>query len=316
VVVKDKVVGGETTKTKGMRENTALEYEKEFAKLTDLDKDLLKLCKKGGVVKDTNDGPMASFTAAVEITASPAANLVKAGVFAHTLGTELGTGWVDSQGEIPEIPLEFYNCIIDLGDFVAKARPAEDVRSIINYNSGLAGTLQRYTSQSGIFRLAMNLLATKRKDLYDQLFTKGFVVKKTVNQQEILTVPTEPKDMRKAFLEHLMSLPQIENDISVNKIFQEVGVYLAVAWFEAQRLVEPSSQTRILFGRIVKNKQCFELICEGAKARKKDIDFKVADGDMANTSLMKQLEADPHFTVAQFAQAIGSIYYGNMGLIK
>jgi hypothetical protein len=40
----------------------------------------------------------------------------------------------------------------------------------------------------------------------------------------------------------------------------------------------------------------------------------VADSTMANTSLMKQLQADKEFTVAQFAQAIGSIYYANMGL--
>jgi hypothetical protein len=37
-------------------------------------------------------------------------------VFAHTLGTELGTGWIDETGAIPQIPLEVYNCVIDLGN--------------------------------------------------------------------------------------------------------------------------------------------------------------------------------------------------------
>jgi hypothetical protein len=40
----------------------------------------------------------------------------------------------------------------------------------------------------------------------------------------------------------------------------------------------------------------------------------VADSTIANTSLMKQLDADAEFTVAQFAQAVGAIYYANMGL--
>ena len=38
----------------------------------------------------------------------------------------IGTGWVDGAGSIPEIPLECYNFIIDLGDFAAKAFDADD----------------------------------------------------------------------------------------------------------------------------------------------------------------------------------------------
>ena len=314
VVIKDKIVGGETTKTKGMRENASINYETEFSKLTKLDEMLLQLCKPGGVVKDTNDGPMASFTAGVEMAASADADLVKNGVFAHTLGTELGTGWADSAGVIPEIPLEFYNCIIDLGHFVAKRYPAEDVRSINNINTGLTGTLQRYTSQGGIFRLAIETFPEQRPDLYKEIFDKGFVCEKEVDGEKMLYVPTEPKDMRKSFLEHLMSLPQRENDEVTKNIFRQVGVYLAITWFETQRIVAPTSENRILFGRIVKNDTCFKLICEGARSVKRDIQFTVADADMANTKLMKQLAADSCFTVAQFAQAIGSIYYGNMGL--
>ena len=37
----------------------------------------------------------------------------------------------------------------------------------------------------------------------------------------------------------------------------------------------------------------------------------VAGTGMAYTPLMKQLESHPHFTVAQFAQAIGAVYYAN-----
>ena len=316
VVVKDKVVGGEVTKTRGMRDNPQTDYEDEFAKITALDNDLRALCKEGGVVKDTNDGPMASFTAAVEMAVSDQAVKIKDGVFAHTLGTELGTGWVDSHGHIPEIPLEVYNFIIDLGSFPEKEFPADDVRSINNFNTNLAGTLQRYTSQSGVFRLGMKYFPEQRPELYQELFDKGLVVEAEVGGVKMLTVPTKPKDMRKAFLEHMMELVEREPDGPAQEIFRQVGEFLAITWFETQRILKPTSSARTLFGRLVKRSSCFDLMCEGAKRRMDDLQMDVADGGIANTSLMKQLQADEHFTVAQFAQAIGAIYYGNIGLLQ
>lgn len=311
VVIDDKVVGGEATKTRGMRENPDIDYESEFRKITDLDNRLLKLCRNGGVVKNINDGPMAAFTAAVETAASDMAETVKDGVFAHTLGTELGTGWVNGAGSIPEIPLECYNFIIDLGDFTAKDFDADDVRSINNVNTGLAGTLQKYASQSGVFRLGLKYFKDQRPDLYQEIFDKGFVEE----TDGMLVVPTKPKDMRKGFLEHMMSLPQREDDESTKEIFRQVGVFLAITWFETQRILQPGTKARILFGRLLKRSICFELIKEGASRRLPDLQMEVADASIANTSLMKQLEAHPEFTVAQFAQAIGAVYYGNAGLL-
>jgi hypothetical protein len=309
VVVKDKVVGGEATKTRGMRANPQINYEKEFFKITELDKQLLKICKKGGVVKDTNDGPMAAFTAAVEIATSDAADTVANGVFAHTLGTELGTGWVDGCGNIPEIPLECYNFIIDLGDFVAKEYPADDARSINNVNTSLAGTLQKYASQSGVSRLGLKMFKEARPELYQGLFDEGLVEERG----DMIVVPTKPNDMRKALLEHMMALT--EDDDVAREIFKQVGVFLAITWFETQRIIKPTSEARTLFGRLVKRPICFEMMKEGVSTRLDNPQMDVADASMANTSLMKQLEADPEFTVAQFAQAIGAVYYGNMGLL-
>ena len=39
-----------------------------------------------------------------------------------------------------------------------------------------------------------------------------------------------------------------------------------------------------------------------------------ASGALANTALMKQLDAHPDYTVAQFAQAVGTVYYSCLGL--
>jgi hypothetical protein len=50
---------------------------------------------------------------------------------------------------------------------------------------------------------------------------------------------------------------------------------------------------------------------EGGRRIKSDLSLVVAGTGMANTSLMKQLELHPDHTVAQFAQAIGAVYFAN-----
>lgn len=311
VVVKDKVVGGEVYKTRGIRNNPEIDYECDFRKLTNLNDRLHELIKADGSVNIINDGPMASFTAAVETAASNNPKLIEKGVFAHTLGTELGTGWVDGAGNIPDIPLEVYNFIIDLGSFPEMQYPPDDLRSINNFNTGLPGTLQKYCSQSGVFRLAMKYFPQKRPDLFKELVDKGFVVEMVMDGKPGFYVPTEPKDMRKPFLEHMMALPERENDEVNNTIWREIGEFLAVTWIETKKILNPDTDARVLFGRLVKNKRCFELMREGARTITEDILLEIADADMANTPLMKQLESNPHYTVAQFAQAVGAVYYGN-----
>ncbi|MDX1358455.1 MAG: hypothetical protein R3232_06470, partial [Clostridia bacterium] len=56
VVVRDKIVGGETTKTRGMKLNPDIDYEKEFAKITALNDRLMELCNECGAIKNMNDG--------------------------------------------------------------------------------------------------------------------------------------------------------------------------------------------------------------------------------------------------------------------
>jgi len=314
VVVQDKIVGGEVYKTRGIRDNKEIDYEKEFKKLTSLDSLLLKYCKPNGAVKIINDGPMAAFTAAVEMAASANAGEVEAGVFAHTLGTELGTGWVDDNGDIPEIPLEVYNYIIDLGSDPERGFAADDVRSINNFNTGLAGTLQKYTSQSGVFRLAVKYFKESRQDLYEQLFEKGFIVKTCVGGKVVLYLNTEPVDLRKPFLEYIMDLAENEDCETCRHIFREIGEYLAVTWEETENILHPKVKSRVLFGRLVKKQSCFDLMTEGARRIAPDMNMSIADGEMANTELMKQLTENKTYTVAQFAQAVGAIYYANLYL--
>lgn len=302
VVIGDRIVGGETYKTRGVR-GTAADYETEFSKLSKLKELLLEQCRTGGSVHMANDGALAAYTAAVELAHSDRAGSVANGVFAHTLGTELGTGWIDETGEIPPIPLEVYNCIIDLGDHPARAYHELDARSINNFNTGLAGTLQKYCSQSGAYRLALRLFEERAPERYAELFDHGFLQ----NRDGGVFVALSPADMRKPLLEYLMRLAA-EGDPTAETIFRQIGEYLAVTFEETEWMLAPKSKQRVLFGRFVKHKRCFELLQEGANARG-PVEFVAGDGNLAFTPLMLDLKQDPIHTVAQFGQAVGAAYF-------
>ncbi len=306
VVVRDKIVGGEVYKTRGIRENPALDYEREFRRLSHLDDELRAFVRPGGAVGFLNDGPMAAFTAAVETAAETPAS-VEHGVFAHTLGTELGTGWVTETGAIPDIPLEVYNCIIDLGSYPERRYEPDDVRSINNFNTRLPGTLQKYTSQSGVFRLAAKYLPQASPGLFRELLARGFLIEDGSG----LRVPTHPQDMRKPLLEFLMGIPGHGAEPAVDRIFRELGEFLAVAWLETEYALAPRARERVLFGRLVKHRPCFALMVEGSRRIAPELELRVADDELACTPFMRALRERPGYTVAQFAQAIGAVHYAN-----
>lgn len=302
VVIKDRIVGGETYKTRGIR-NASPDYEAEFLQLSGLQDLLLRHCRAGGTVHLSNDGSLAAYTAAVELAHSEQSASVADGVFAHTLGTELGTGWIDETGNIPQIPLEVYNCMIDLGNFPARAYSESDVRSVNNFNTGLSGTLQKYCSQSGAYRLALRIFKQKAPERYRELFEKGFLEEREGG----IFVRMTPSDMRKPLLEHLMRLAS-DGEPAAEEIFREIGAFLSATFEETEWLLAPKSRVRVLFGRFVKHKRCFELMQEGANARC-PVTFVAGDGNLAFTPLMLDLKNDPAHTVAQFGQAVGAAYF-------
>lgn len=302
VIIDHQIVGGETTKTRGMRNNTAVDYEAEFRKLGGICQRLKDYTTENGAVRCCNDGPMSAFTAAVEQSAN--GDDLSEGVFAYSLGTELGTGWLLPDGSIPDMPLEVYNFIVDLGSFHQKAYDCLDVRSNRNVNTNLAGSLQKYTGQSGVFRLSMEWLKKQEPELLRKAARMGLFA----CQDGRCIVPTEPEDKRKECLEFFMH-HAAEGDEVCQDIFREIGAYLAVTWAETDALLTPAVKSRILFGRLVKIPACFELMREGAAAREPSLQLFAADSSLAVTPLMKELEAHPRYTVAQFAQAIGAIYF-------
>lgn len=294
IVMGDRIVGGETPKTKGMRENPALDYEQEFAKLRELKREILALCAPGGRCRICNDGSMAAFTAAAELAAGGADADIRGGVIAHSLGTDLGTGWLLPDGSIPPIPLEMYDLLLDLGSFPAAALPPEDLRSSRNENSGLPG-LRRCLGQAAAYRLAW---AAAPEMLTDYVREKDGV----------LSIPTAPEDLRKPALARLMALAEAGRG-EAEEIFRQIGRNLSVVAREMDWLFGATPRVRFLFGRFVKSRLCFALLCEGFDEAGTGIRLEAADEELANSPLMRQLAAREGVSVAQFGQAVGALYF-------
>ena len=294
IVISDCILGGETPKTDGMRRNPALDYETAFRKLSELKESMQALCRGHGRVHITNDGIMAAFTAAAELAHSGDSGRLREGVVAHSLGTDLGTGWLRADGTIPVLPLEMYDLILDLGSFSSRAFAPEDLRSTRNENSGLPGA-RRYMGQAAAYRLAQRL----EPGLLD-----GF----TSQERGALCITTSPRDLRKPCLEHLMALAEA-GDSAACEIFREIGRNLAVVTREMDWLLQPEAGVRFLFGRFVKRPGVFALLEQGFRAGIAGVRLFPLDGGLANTPLMRALSAAPDATVAQFGQAVGSVYF-------
>lgn len=293
VVIRDRILGGETPKTSGLRRNMQVDYEEEFAKLDGLRTGLQALCQADGHVRIANDGSIAAFTAAVEMAAK--GEPLSGGVFAHSLGTDLGTGWLDAAGKLPPMPLEMYDFLLDLGSRPQRVYPPEDVRSVRNENSDLPDA-RKYLGQSAAFRLA---------EEKDSKLLDGFLTE----EDGLLRIRKEAEDQRKACLEHLMRCAE-EGDESAAEIFRQIGRNLGQISGEIQFLLHPQTVKRYLYGRFVKRPVCFTLLREGFAERCPELELIAADDDLACSPLMRQLADTKGTTVAQFGQAVGAIYFG------
>ena len=295
VVIRHRVVGGETPKTRGMRLH-APDYEAEFAKITALADHLRPLCAPGAPIRITNDGHIAAFTAAMELAHCGRSAELEHGVIAHSLGTDLGTGWLNADGSIPEAPMELYDLLLDLGSRPGRALPADDLRSVRNENSGLPD-MRRCLGQEAAYRLAWQA---------DPALLDGFAVR----DGETLQIQSSP-DLRKPCLAHLMEQTRRGN-LAAREIFRNIGENLGQVCRELDWLLRPETDVRFLFGRFVKEPDCFSLLQKGCAAVAPGIRLEAMDETLACTPLMKALARHPNTSTAQFAQAVGSVYFSMM----
>lgn len=295
VVIRDRIVGGETPKTQGMRRH-ASDYEAEFAKITALRDRLARSCAPGAPIRVINDGHMAAFTAAMELLYAGQGERLSRGVVANAMGTDLGTGWLEPDGTVPDAPMELYDLLLDLGSYPSRRRPLDDLRGVRNENSGLPG-LRRYVGQSAAFRLAWQR---------EPALLEGF----TAREGDVLRIRRGP-DMRKPCLAHLAAAAR-DGEAAAGEVFRQIGRHMGQMYREMQWLLAPGTDVRYLFGRFVMEPACFEMIRSGCLETAPWIRLEAADEGMAHSPLMRELAARPGVTVAQYGQAVGAAYYSRM----
>ena len=124
----------------------------------------------------------------------------------------------------------------------------------------------------------------------------------------MLRIRTAPEDLRKPCLESLMQKAS-EGDADAEEVFRQIGRHLAVVSRELDYLLHPETSVRVLYGRFIKSERCFALLREGFAETVPQMRLESGGEGLANTPLMRQLAARRNVTVAQFAQAVGAIYY-------
>ena len=292
VVIHNRIVGGETQKTAGIR-RAAVDYEAELGKIAGLPELLSAYLSPGGQVRICNDGTMAAFTSALESACQGTPSI--GGFLCHSLGTDLGTGLVGEDGSVPAYPLEAYNFLLDLGCEGGAAYPSEDVRSTRNLGTGLPGSVQRYASQAGIFRLAAG---ERDKEGVE----RGFF---TWEEGKLLLVPQKRKEALEYYMQEAAQVgsPSAGYFVKIGESLEAIHRELALYLWEGK-----GPGTGALYGRLVKYPHCIGLLQEGAR-RGRGFSLTVVDPNRAASPLMRQLAAHPSYTIAQFGQAVGAAYF-------
>ncbi len=252
VVRNNKIYDSQTAKTEGMRNNKDIDYKAEFEKLTNLDDFLKPLCKEGAPIRLLNDGYMAAYTAYNELKQTEAGKqIVKDGVIALPIGTDIGFGWVKSDGSIPDYPGNLYKCV---------------------------------------FR-------------FDNDADAHFM-----NQKRVLESANMPLTNPKPCVDMLISMAE-GGEPNAEELFKNLGKYVGHAIREIDYFMQPETKTYLLMGRFAKSEYVFDLMSIGMQQVAPDAVVLQADEGLANTPIMKALAEIDKTAVAQFAQAVGCIYY-------
>ena len=309
IVINNKISGGETLKQKGMKEHSGENYDRDFAKTVDLDDMVRPFVKPGGAVVVLNDGNAAAFVTSVEQAFSSNSIIDENGMFANTIGTEMGTGFISRAGTIQTFPLEGYQFVIDLGNTDYAKYPSEDIRSINNRGTGIPGTVQKYITQLGLFRLAITGLMERGSKEFSRLVEKGLL--EYIQKDDRLTIPEQPADRRGALTQELMAMLEQGHPELVGA-FAAMGKAMGVH-IDQCRLVFPElAPARLLSGGIVAPDRAFEEMLSGLRQYNDSYMLTRLDENIFLSPLLKKMKPAQR----TFIVAIGSAYIGNYTLIN
>jgi len=304
IIVANKIAGGETYKQRGIRHAHPEDYACELARMATLDEALGTFVKPGGIVKMLNDGSLASFVVSVEQSFDPESSLDQYGLFAFTIGTEMGAGYISRLGSVLEMPLECYNYIIDLGNDAYMDYHENDVRSIRNFNTRIPGTVQKYVSQTGLIRLALQGMARQSEPTLQQLIDHELLSYDP--ESDRLQVRSEPIDCRGPLTRQLIDW-LVTGSESVRQAYREIGTCLGVVIDEVRLLFPELSPHKFLSGGLVNEPDCFRTLCDSLSRYNPAYGLRRLDTARSFVPLLKTLSRQQ----ANYTVAVGACFLAN-----
>ncbi len=308
IVVNGKIAGGESFKHQGMKTNPEVDYETEFFKTSSLDDLARPFAREGGSVVVLNDGNAASYLTSVEQAFLEESIIGDYGLFANTIGTEMGTGFISRGGTIQHVPLEGFQHVIDLGLTRAAGYPARDLRSTASMNTGIPGTVQKYISQLGLFRMCICAFLAEQPGMVDQFIREGLVEK---TGDGMLAAAVEPIDRRGDLTRRLVKLLEAGEEV-VERAFLTMGKAMGVLIDEDLKIFPEIPPTRLVSGGIVASDRAFECLLKGLEGHNGAYRLIRLDETAMASPLMKKMTSEER----NFTVAIGSSYIGNRMLIE
>ena len=306
IVVFNKIAGGETFKQQGMKHNSGSGYETEFSKTSELD-DLARpyVKESSSPVVVLNDANAASYLLSVEQSLSENTLIDEHGIFVNTVGTEMGTGFVSRGGTIHYIPLEDYQHIIDLGNTDYWKYPLNDLRSINNMNTGIPGTVQKYITQLGLFRMAASWFLEHDRSVIEKMAAQKLVSFDAEN--DIIEMITDPINTREKLTLLLTRQMLSEENPVVEEVFRTMGKAMGVLIDQDLLLFPEIKPRRLISGGIMADDGVFRLFSGALKEHNPSYEAIRLDENIVLHPLLKKIPREKrNFTAAVGGALIGS----------
>jgi hypothetical protein len=310
IVVANKIAGGESFKHRGIKSNPSIDYETEFFKTSNLDDLVRSYAREGAPIVVLNDSNTASFLVSVQEAWRNGTLLDEQGMFANTVGTEMGTGFISRGGTIQYIPMEGFQHIIDLGNTNYASLPDEDLRSLRNMNTGIPGTIQKYISQLGLFRMTTAWFSERYPEVITQLIEKGLLKKDP--ETEVLTVMTDPISRRDTLTRILTDDMLKDKNNIVADAFKMMGKAMGILIDQDLLIFPEVSPKRLVSGGMVACDEAFKIMNDALKEYNPNYEMIRLDEQTSSIPLLQKIPSDKR----SFTVAIGSVFIGNLFIIK
>ena len=296
-----------------MKLNPGIDYETEFFRTSHLDDLARPYAKEKAPVIVLNDTNTASYLISVEQSQEDTTIIDEQGMFINTVGTEMWTGFISRGGTIQYIPLEGYQHVIDLGNTDYGNYPLNDIRSINNMNTNISGTVQKYVTQLGLFRMAVSEFLKKDKHVIETLAAQGLIrYDPSEDAEDLVEMITEPINTREKLTWLLTEQMLREKNPVMEEVFTAMGKAMSILIDQDLLLFPEIKPIRLVSGGIMACDDAFRLFRDAVREHNPVYEIIRLDEETVHNPLLKKLRREKR----NFTVAVGSAFIGNRFLLE